>query len=136
MLSACAGDANVSWQSCRQQALGFREGLRERHPPAFSLTSSPLVGKPPPWKQWYLHHTLSLGTSPVCWALSSVPGWAGHRSLHAVPPMLVETPSPRSQQADTSEILAAVSIRKNKWSRSTLQEMVELFLRWRGPWLQ
>lgn len=137
VLSTHAGDTNVSWQSCKEQLWAWERS--QRNISSSSLISPcppPLWWGPPAWQCWYLHHALSLGPSPTCWVLLSVPGWAGHWSLHTVPPLLVETPSPRSQQADPSEILAAVAIRKPKWSRSNLQEMVELFLHWRGLWLQ
>lgn len=35
ILSTRAGEANASWRSSRQQALGLGERLRERQPPAF-----------------------------------------------------------------------------------------------------
>ena len=134
-LSTHAADVNGSWQSCRQEALGLREVseediLQHFH---FSLSSSPLVGKClfgsdrisiALWA--WVHH---LGT-----AFSASLGWT--QISARCPSSPVEIPSPRSQQADLSEILAAVSIRKPKWSRSALQEMVELLLRQRGPRLQ
>lgn len=64
-------------KSSRKMALGLGEDFGERQPPAF------------PFLHVLLHLRPSPGTSP------SVLGWAGHRS----PPVLSETPSPRSEQA-------------------------------------